>query len=131
MVQEISATACAEALAQNPEAVLLDVRTAPEVQFVGAPTVANWRHISLTLFPPTQPDPEFLPKVAAQIRPDQPIYCLCKVGGRSAAAAQMLLSAGYSQVFNVSHGFDGAQNSERQRRSVNGWVAEGLPWAQP
>ena len=130
MVPEISAQASYEALRSNPDAVLLDVRTAPELNFVGTPSLENCTRISYTLFPPTQPDPDFMEKVEAALRKDQPIYCLCKLGGRSQAAAAALKAAGFMSVFSIKHGFDGDQNDAGQRRSINGWVADGLPWHQ-
>lgn len=45
---------------------------------------------------------------------DAPMYFICKMGGRSAKAAQQLLDAGHSNVINVTGGTDA-------------WVAAGLP----
>ena len=130
MIEEISAADAYAALDRNPRAVLLDVRTGPEQMFVGTPTHDRCVRISYTLFPPTQPDPEFLAKVSAAIEKDQPVYCLCKLGSRSMAAAQTLASAGYAELYNITHGFDGDQNDQGQRRPINGWAAAGLPWHQ-
>ena len=95
MVKDISAKDAFAALQSNPTAVLLDVRTQPELAFSGAPSMANHRHISLTQFPPTEPNPNFMAEVEAQIAKDQPVYCLCKTG-RSAAAANALVATGYA-----------------------------------
>ena len=37
---------------------------------------------------------------------DKPVYCFCKVGGRSARAIEFLKSRGYSSVVNVEGGID-------------------------
>ncbi len=130
MVPDVSVQATYAALQANPRAVLVDVRTPPEWAYVGTPSVSNCLRIALTAFPPTQVDPSFVAQVEASVAKDQPIYCLCKVGGRSQTAAQLLQAAGYGEVYNVAHGFDGDQNAQGQRRSTNGWIAAGLPWHQ-
>lgn len=40
----------------------------------------------------------------ADIPKDQPVYCFCKLGGRSARAIQFLKSQGYSNLVNVKGG---------------------------
>ena len=130
MITDVSAKDAFAALTQDSNAVLLDVRTPPEQAFVGTPSLENCQRISFTLFPPSQPDPNFVANVEAAIGKDQPVYCLCKLGGRSMAAGQALVAAGYNQVFNIVHGFDGDQNAAGQRRTINGWAADGLPWHQ-
>ncbi|MEB8344994.1 rhodanese-like domain-containing protein [Flavobacteriaceae bacterium KMM 6898] len=40
------------------------------------------------------------------ISKDQPVYVYCKVGGRSLKAAEWLLANGYSDVTNLSGGYD-------------------------
>ena len=129
MVKDISAKDAFAALQGDSNAVLLDVRTQPELTFSGMPSMPNHRHISLTKFP-QRTQPNFMAEVQAQISKDQPVYCLCKGGGRSAAAAKALSAAGYGEVYNILSGFDGDQNPAGQRRSVNGWAADGLPWHQ-
>lgn len=130
MVEDKTPQECFEDLQARETAVLIDVRTAPEWSFVGTPTHPRCLRISSTLFPPNQPNPNFLAEVEQQVAKDQPVYCLCKLGGRSMAAAQALVAAGYTEVYNVLNGFDGDQNEHGQRRCINGWVASGLPWHQ-
>lgn len=130
MIAQLTPAAAYKALEQDPQSVLLDVRTDPECLFVGVPSLVRYRQISFTLYPPTTPDPEFLTKAKAVLDNNQAIYCLCKTGGRSGAAAEVLAQAGFSKVTNIVHGFEGDHNAAGQRRSVSGWVADGLPWHQ-
>ena len=37
---------------------------------------------------------------------DKPVYCFCKMGGRSAKAIEFLKSRGYSQLIKVKGGLD-------------------------
>jgi rhodanese-related sulfurtransferase len=38
--------------------------------------------------------------------------------------------AGFTQVYNVRHGFEGELNDGHRRNSLAGWRFEGLPWEQ-
>ena len=59
-----------------------------------------------------------------------PILFLCRSGARSRAAAIAMSAAGQLQCFNIAGGFEGGHDDQRRRGSVNGWKADGLPWAQ-
>ena len=41
-----------------------------------------------------------------------------------------MTAGGYSSCFNVEGGFEGNHNEARQRGTLNGWKAAGLPWFQ-
>ncbi len=43
---------------------------------------------------------------AARTSPDEPLYVICKMGGRSAKACQRLIDAGIENVINVTGGTD-------------------------
>lgn len=62
-------------------------------------------------FPLSTLDPQHLRK---SYTPEDPIYMLCRSGARSGRAAEMLVAAGYSTVYNVTGG-------------MLAWVASGLP----
>ena len=49
------------------------------------------------------------------------------MGGRSSQAAQILASAGYTNVCNVLGGFGGARDRFTGRLVNEGWVDAGLP----
>ena len=120
-----------ERLAGNPGAVLIDVRTQPEWAFVGLPQVDRLLRLSWQAFPTMQVDPDFADKVrAAGIREGDEVFCICRSGGRSAAAATALTEAGFANCYNVAQGFEGDRDGEGHRGTVGGWKAVGLPWAQ-
>lgn len=124
------------AVMDNPDAIILDVRTPEELEYVGYPAAnrlgfgipdekvkfANWY------------DKSFLSNVKKIIKEadlsDPVIYTICRSGGRSYLAAKALMDAGYINVFNINDGFEGDRNSATQTgyRNYNGWVIEGLPY---
>ena len=130
-VPEVSVREACRILREDPDAVLLDVRTAPEWDFVGVPLVSNYAQVEWRLYPDMTINPDFLSEVEALSLPKRGrILCLCKSGGRSREAAAFLLQNGYSECYNIREGFEGERNEVGHRRCVNGWIAEGLPWMQ-
>ena len=128
---DLSPADCFDALENDLMAVLIDVRTPPEWYFVGQPKVTRMANISWKVFPNMMVNPDFEQQLRqAGVTEDHKIYFLCKTGGRSAEAAMAMTQAGFTQCFNVANGFDGDQNEQGQRGSVNGWKASALPWAQ-
>ncbi len=135
MVEDVPPRAAWQALCDEPGAVLCDVRTEPEWAFVGlpdlgqagkAPVLIPWQ-----VYPTMQQNPDFLKSLAeAGVGPDQPLFFLCRSGGRSRAAAIAAAAAGYSRVFNIADGFEGPVSRDGRRGTLAGWKAEGLPWRQ-
>jgi rhodanese-related sulfurtransferase len=118
-------------LKANPQAVLIDVRTAPEWAFVGVPAVDRLMRLSWQVYPQMQVNSDFVASVdKAQIPKDTEIICLCRSGARSASAATALTQAGYSNCWNVAEGFEGDKDAAGHRGHVGGWKAAGLPWVQ-
>lgn len=122
-------------LTERSEAVLIDVRTRAEWNFVGVPDLAGVGKkpalIEWQMFPTMQPNPDFVSALAGGVaNKDAPLLFLCRSGARSAAAAKAMTAAGYSTCFNVSDGFEGPLNGEAKRGSSDGWKASGLPWRQ-
>lgn len=122
-------------LAENPDAVLIDVRTRAEWNYVGLPELAaigkkpallEWQ-----VFPSMHSNPEFVPSLGGAVtNKDTPLLFLCRSGVRSAAAARAMAAAGYSTCLNVSDGFEGPMDAQGKRGSEAGWKASGLPWRQ-
>lgn len=73
-----------------------------------------------------QPNPDFVRVLQASFPADAPLLIGCQVGGRSARAAQMLESFGFTNVTNVAGGFGGARDP-MGRVMAPGWVESGLP----
>ncbi len=124
------------AVIDNPKAVILDVRTPEEQEYVGYPAenrngfgipeeqvlFADWK------------EEAFLTNVRnalTEAKLQKPvIYVICRSGGRSYSATKALIEAGYINVFNIIDGFEGDRNSATGTgyRNYNGWVQEGLPY---
>ncbi|WP_298215589.1 rhodanese-like domain-containing protein [Acidocella sp.] len=134
MIEDVPPRQVWEALMSHPDAVLCDVRTQAEWNFVGLPELSEAGKqpllIQWQLFPGMQPNPKFLEELAAKVKHAAPVYFLCRTGGRSLAAAQAAQAAGYKHVFNVKDGFEGPLDARGHRGAVAGWKADGLPWRQ-
>ena len=132
---DLSAKEAWELLAREPEAVLIDVRTRPEWQFVGVPDLSDLGRqavlISWQNYPGMERNESFVDAVKAQgVTPNTPILFLCRSGGRSRSAAIAATAAGFGRCYNVAGGFEGNHDSERHRGTIGGWKVAGLPWAQ-
>jgi rhodanese-related sulfurtransferase len=124
-----------DALRTDPLAELVDVRTEPELMFVGFPDlaatgkrlhVAQWQ-----VYPAMGMNPAFIDDLRAQgLGPDRKLYFLCRSGARSLAAGRAALAAGQAAAFNVSDGFEGPVDADGHRGAAAGWKAAGLPWKQ-
>ena len=122
-------------LESEPNAVMVDVRTAPEWSYVGLPDLSalgkkpvlnSWQ-----VYPNTTPEPDFADKlIAAGVTPDQPIFFLCRSGVRSLAAAKVMTARGFKHCFNITGGFEGDVDANKHRGTVAGWKFAGLPWTQ-
>lgn len=130
---DIEPEATWRALLASPRAVLIDVRSEPEWQFVGGPDLGaagrQVLQVAWQIWPGMRPNPGFADEVAAAgITRDQPVYLICRSGVRSRAAALALAELGYT-TYNVADGFEGPLGSDG-RRSHRGWRSAGLPWRQ-
>ncbi len=122
-------------LSENRDAVLIDVRTRAEWNYVGLPELASIGKqpalLEWQVFPSMQPNPEFVSALgSACADKDAPLLFLCRSGARSAAAAKAMTAAGYSTCLNVADGFEGPLDANGKRGSAAGWKATGLPWRQ-
>lgn len=135
MVENVTPTQAWEALAGDPDAHLVDVRTDAEWNFVGLPdlSAAGKQPVLLPwqLYPAMQVNGGFVEQMRqAGVAPEHRVYFLCRSGARSMAAANAARAAGYAQVFNVAGGFEGNPDADGHRGTVDGWKAERLPWRQ-
>ncbi|OFW97026.1 MAG: sulfurtransferase [Alphaproteobacteria bacterium RIFCSPHIGHO2_12_FULL_66_14] len=122
-------------LSEHKDAMLVDVRTRPEWNFVGLPDLEPLAKkpalIEWQVFPSMQLNPDFVTALSGALADkDAPLLFLCRSGARSAAAAKAMTAAGYSTCLNVADGFEGPLNAEAKRGSAGGWKAAGLPWRQ-
>lgn len=122
------------ALAADEDAVLVDVRTAAEWNYVGVPDLSDLGkrviYLEWQRFPDGAVNGDFVGQLRDAGIPDSaPIYFLCRSGVRSAAAARAATAAGLGPSYNVADGFEGPHD-EHGHRTVSGWKAAGLPWRQ-
>ena len=135
MVENVSPRDAWEALAADPQAHLVDVRSDAEWVFVGVPDLSGAGKqpflVPWQMFPAMQLNTGFVGAMRhAGAKPEQTLYFICRSGQRSAAAAQAMAAAGFEHVFNVADGFEGPPDGEGHRGMVAGWKADGLPWRQ-
>lgn len=118
-------------LNDDPDAVLVDVRTEAEWRSVGVPDLSGigkdvvfleWVDSS------GRPNPDFARDLAAKV-PGGPVVFLCRSGNRSIPAAQTATQAGLAPAYNMVHGFEGGADAAGNR-GATGWKADGLPWAR-
>ena len=122
-------------LSENKDAVLIDVRTRAEWNYVGLPELASIGKkpalLEWQVFPGMQQNPEFVATLGNAVTDKGvPLLFLCRSGARSAAAAKAMTAAGYSTCINVADGFEGPLDAQGKRGSAAGWKAAGLPWRQ-
>ena len=103
----VKAITCAELrdMLNDRPIEIIDVRTAEEFRQVRA---VSARHAPLDTL-----DPHAVMRDRAG-DPHRPLYVICQIGGRSAAACAMFVAAGYPNVINIDGGTDA-------------WLAAGLP----
>ena len=135
MVDNIHTTDVWAALAENPLAALVDVRTDAEWAYVGLADVsASGKQPALIpwqVFPTMAVNPGFVDQLrAAGLTAEHHIYFICRSGVRSLAAASAAIAAGFPHCYNVADGFEGPPDAEGHRGQIAGWKAEGLPWRQ-
>ena len=121
----------AEFLRQTPNALLVDCRSEMEYLFVGHPTGAL--HVAWNDGPDWEVNPHFVgqvKKLAGTNHAHRPIVLICRSGNRSLDAGDALEKAGFTDVYNVLHGFEGDLDEKHQRNTRNGWRFDGLPWEQ-
>ncbi|OBI43688.1 sulfurtransferase [Mycobacterium kyorinense] len=121
-------------LSENPEAVLVDVRTDAEWRFVGMADLSSlgrdvvyieWNRVDGTR------NEDFVAELLDRVpaRDDRPVVFLCRSGNRSIGAAEAATEAGIAPSYNVLDGFEGHLD-EAGHRGMTGWRAIGLPWKQ-
>ena len=135
MVEDVAPEQAWQALAGNPDAQMVDVRTDAEWTYVGLPDLAGLDKrvllVAWQAFPTGAMNPHFLRQLGeAGVTPADEIYFICRSGARSLSAAEAAYAAGYRRVYNVADGFEGPPDEQGHRGGVAGWKASNLPWRQ-
>ena len=112
---------------QAGEAVLVDVRTDAEREWVGhvpGAVALAWKQ-----WPGMAMNSGFDSGIVAATAPDRKAVLLCRSGVRSVAAARRAAALGV-QAYNILEGFEGDPDENGQRGRKGGWRLRGLPWRQ-
>ncbi len=122
-------------LAEEPDAVLVDVRTDAEWTYVGLPDLNSIGKRTMGVMWQSYPDMAVNAGFVDDIRkvgppPDAAVLLLCRSGVRSKAAAIALTAAGFRRCYNIDGGFEGPCDARGHRGGAAGWKADGLPWEQ-
>jgi len=120
---------------------VFDVRTLEEYIYVGhAPMAWNIPLLFQTHewnaekgYFAFQPNPDFLSQAKEAAGPEDTILVMCRSGGRSAMAVNMLAEAGFTNVYQITDGMEGDAIKDplsvfQGQRLMNGWKNSGLPW---
>ncbi|EHI40461.1 rhodanese domain-containing protein [Rhodococcus opacus PD630] len=125
-----------ELLRENPDAVLVDVRTDAEWKYVGVPDTTSLGRKTVLIewvsYPTGTRNYNFvdqLKEAGIAGGENAPVIFLCRSGQRSIGAAEAATAAGIGPSYNVLDGFEGGLDAEGHRGAV-GWRALGLPWRQ-
>ncbi len=118
----------AQLMREHPKAILIDVRSRAEWDFVGR--VPGAVEIEWKSYPGMQPNNRFLDDLSARVPKDAVAMFLCRSGGRSHDTATVAARAGYAHAYNVLEGFEGDRDGSGHRNTLSGWRAAGLPWSQ-
>ena len=125
-----------ELVSHDPRAVIIDVRSSMEYLFVGHPVGSV--HVPWIDAPEWTVNPHFVTEVRKVMLGgigsgsghDAPVILICRSGKRSLEAGKLLLGNGFSEVYNVSEGFEGELDGDHHRSTTGGWRFHGLPWEQ-
>jgi rhodanese-related sulfurtransferase len=123
MIKQIKSSEIKNFLIDNKNIELLDVRTQGEWDNIGMPDGENLglkiHFITIVRSPDPAANKKFIEEVKKMIDPNKDLLVMCKAGGRSMMASQ-LLDQEKINCINISDGFEG--NGEDL-----GWKKEGLP----
>ncbi len=122
-IKQLSSKELKNFLSKNKNVELLDIRTQDEWDNIGRPDGEKLglktHFVTIVRSPDPSANKEFVEEVKRKIDPKKQLLIICKAGGRSMMAAQ-LLSQEQIKCINISDGFEG--NDENP-----GWKQEDLP----
>ena len=123
MIKQIKSSEIKNFLTENKDVELLDVRTQDEWDNIGKPDgeklSLKTHFVTIVRSPDPSANKVFVEEVKNKIDPSKQLLVICKAGGRSMMATQLLSKENITCI-NISDGFEG--NGENA-----GWKNEGLP----
>jgi glyoxylase-like metal-dependent hydrolase (beta-lactamase superfamily II)/rhodanese-related sulfurtransferase len=112
---------------QSGEAVLVDVRTDAEREWVGF--VPGAVPVAWKQWPGMALNPQFDEAICQAAEGGRKLVLLCRSGVRSIAAARRATELGLL-AYNILEGFEGDPDAQAHRGGRGGWRFHGLPWRQ-
>ena len=123
MIKQIKSSEIKNFINENKDVELLDVRTQEEWDSIGRPDGEKLglktHFVTIARSPDPDANKEFTEEAKKKIDPNKQLLIICKAGGRSMMAAQLLSQENIACI-NISDGFEG--NGEDA-----GWKSENLP----
>jgi|TARA_B110000305_G_C19194906_1_gene518353 rhodanese-related sulfurtransferase len=123
MIKQLKSSEIKNFLTENKDVELLDVRTQDEWDSIGRPDgeklSLKTHFVTIVRSPDPSANKVFVEEVKNKIDPKKQLLVICKAGGRSMMASQLLSQENITCI-NISDGFEG--NGENA-----GWKNEGLP----
>jgi rhodanese-related sulfurtransferase len=123
MIKQLKSSEIKNFLTENKDVELLDVRTQDEWDSIGRPDgeklSLKTHFVTIVKSPDPSANKVFIEEVKNKIDPKKQLLVICKAGGRSMMASQLLSQENITCI-NISDGFEG--NGENA-----GWKNEGLP----
>ena len=123
MITQLKSSEIKNFLTENKDVELLDVRTQDEWDSIGRPDgeklSLKTHFVTIVKSPDPSANKVFIEEVKNKIDPKKQLLVICKAGGRSMMASQLLSQENITCI-NISDGFEG--NGENA-----GWKNEGLP----
>ena len=113
---------------QSKGTVYVDVRSIPEYAHghpagaVNVPLIHQDERTGQMV-----PNRDFVMVMQRNFSADAPLLIGCQVGGRSAQAAEILASSGFTDVSNVLGGYGGARDPVTGTLRAEGWLHASLP----
>jgi len=120
---------------------ILDVRTLEEYIFVGHADMAVNINLATQSYKwdeekgmfVIEPNPDFIDLVIGWAKKDDIILVMCRSGGRSAMAVNLMAQNGFTNVYNIIDGMEGDMVRDKEsvfykKRMKNGWKNSGTPW---
>lgn len=112
---------------ENKKAVLVDVRTDAEREWVGR--VPGAVPVPWKQWPTMELNPAFDEQLKAVASQNNRVMLLCRSGVRSISAAKRATQLGID-AYNILEGFEGNADEKGHRNRIGGWRFRGLPWTQ-
>lgn len=129
--------------AEPDKVKIIDVRTPEEYLFVGHPTMAWKIPVAIQIYEwdpekqqfPMKPLPDFVSRCREVANPDDTLMLMCRSGGRSAIAVNLLAQAGFKHAYNIVDGMEGDVNADSDSVAQaeplkDGWKNSGCPWTK-